>query len=259
MFTRVTWLLVALTVFLVGDAKGQQITFEVRASDGTHTAVVTELNQEVTLLLYAVIQNADGLYSTDAFMSASGNLVSVEGASPLLGNLTPLIRNPAVVTSIAFQGGATTNLDGNADMELGSTNVNAAAGFVFAIGHHDTITGAPGTYGLGAGDGATEFLLGTFGWQATGALGGTTDISFAPRIRTSVLNRTIQFDSDGNFYSLPGNDSRIAASIATRISSSASGAVPIPEPSALCIFGTFATTLLSSRSHRRTSSTGCAN
>jgi MYXO-CTERM domain-containing protein len=149
-------LLTAAPLVLSASAAQAGLLLDLRVTGGGKTATVSSLNDTINLSLYAVVQNPNGADANDAFQSAYASLLS---SGSMLGDFV------SGVAATPFDGAShqdTNNsdstkivpidLDSDTDLDLGSNNDGSAAGFFFARANALQV--------------GTEFLLGTFQWEA---------------------------------------------------------------------------------------------
>jgi Ca2+-binding RTX toxin-like protein len=201
------------------------ITFDLRIAGGGKSAEVQSVGDVVTLEFWAQVQNLDGNHANDGFQLVHTNLVSVEPAETgLSGNIALPAFNTTLINTGFSSRGTQNNLDGHADLEVGSSNPSSAPGHVVAS------ASLSGTFGSGSGSGTTDFLLGTTTWTYTG--GSTpTSLNFALRVNTSgnaLAQKTVKFYTDSaQQTALRGDSASIALGAPVQISVPGS---PEPEP-----------------------------
>jgi len=193
---------------LPAASQAAQLTFEMRAvaqgvlagdttSPGVtindpHTVIATGGGQVIVLQLYAIIQNLDGDHTNDGFQQVYGSfLANPDSVNGLSGNLrgdtdfvvggqTQKNNVPGANAAVA-QAGFVFDLNNGGGLDVGSNRTDVPGvpnPWFLAVGG----SGAGGTtFGVGAGAGNTEILIGEITFTLGPETLGSTFINFAPR------------------------------------------------------------------------------
>ncbi len=179
---------IAMTAGLLGvshAASAAIINLDLRIQGQSGPAAKTasvSAGQTVTLDVYAVLlgANSDSNTSNDGVVSMSMRFTSIEGLTPLLGDL----KNPVKNESFGFGGvGSSTNYDANADLEWGGAFPTTNSTGYFNPGGTNLVTG-------NAVGSDVEVFIGTIQWQASATVsnGATTSLQVLPFVNSSTSN-----------------------------------------------------------------------
>jgi hypothetical protein len=219
-------------------------------------------NQVVTLDLYAVITNGDANKANDGAQSFQGSFTS-SGTGTILGNYrgdtgttASQQNNVTGFQHVTSQSGFVSDLDGDGDLDVGSTTTANATVEPFFLGTSNSGT-APV---LGSGTtGNAEFLIGQITFTVTNASLATTSLNFTPRLVSGGLitgQRNEKFRVDGFDYNVNGNGTGTKIAAGGGTSTGVTGTLaqgtsvlltPVPEPVSLGVLGLGAAALLRRR------------
>jgi hypothetical protein len=182
------------------------LTLDLRVHDtGGKSATVSNLGDVVTMDLYAVLRNADANAANDGLSLVGGSYLSSNAG--LLGALNTLNPSPAFSEVYA---GVQHDLDLDGDLDVGGLEPNVAAEFVIF---------SSGAAPLPAPTGG--LFLGEVQFTALDLAGGTTQVNWRQRVRTSgsaPLRTTANVLSDGVNYALLGDSPLITLGAPVTIS-----------------------------------------
>jgi hypothetical protein len=219
---------------LTSSSEAATITFDLRTTGGGKAAEVQNAGDAVTMNLYALVQNNDGVRTNDGFSLLHTSIISTEAATGPFGNLSAVSLNTAVLDAGVSSGGTVQSLDGNAtDSEVGSNDTTQQPGYVVLS------SGTATRFGSGSGAGPTEFLLGSVTWTYSGGgqANSTSLQNFFLRVKTdgnALSRQTVKFTTDGVVTNIPGDNSDGAGAI--NLGDPVSITV-VPEPVSLGLVG----------------------
>lgn len=204
------------------------LTYELRAVQAGSTATVSPDGKSamglpgdtIKLELWAMIESTDGQGNNDAFKLGHGSFLSSGAGKVNLGN----VQNLAPWNTGTSAPGASADLDGDGDIEIGALDGNQSADKYFQAVDSRL---SDSLFGTGGGP-TTNFMIATL----VATLGsGNSEVNFAPRNKTtgatsSKLNH--QFIQDGVAKQLAGTTANVGVGASVRVGI-------VPEPSTVLL------------------------
>ncbi len=168
-------------------APGLQLDLE--TVSGGKTATVHQVGDTVTLNVYARILGADAITTNDGIQESVYSIVS--SPSGLHGNLgTPAgITIPDQFQANAFQTGTQVDLNGDGDLDVGSTDSTSATGWIADRADSEVLNTA----------GSTKILLGTLTYTVTSvSANGKATVNVVSRTKATALLEPSIWQVDGS-------------------------------------------------------------
>ncbi len=233
------------------------LTFDLRLTSdlgsGLKSATVSQ-GQVVSLDLYAIITNGDGTKTNDGFLGTHGSFVSTSGVLGTFRADNGGVTGPGVNNVTPFKGtvansGRSSDLDGDTDLDVGSTANGSLSPFPWFSAQSDLNTSPQ----LGTGGaGNQEFLIGQITFTV-GAGGGNTSLNYIPRLNTTgsvTAQRTNTFRVDGVDWAVRGDGTGVkntTTAVTNAIDIGPSVVLSVPEPASLGMLAIGAAALLRRR------------
>ncbi len=234
-------LTLAATALAVGISAAQaDIVFDMRATGATGGATLSgnklvnldgsnALGSTVTFTIFAVLTGADNLLTNETFNQAmfAARSAGVGGTKNIKGNFSNPVLTPGVFDQGAKQVGNLVDINGDGDIDLGSTVTNAIAGYIIPLSTASrTVLDGGSPVGLNT----VEFALETFTFTVTGVLDNNSLVKTS--VNTFIPTLTAALNAQRALYKLD-NVSKTGSSAPIPIS----GAdvlvqLSVPEPSA---------------------------
>lgn len=153
------------------DRQLLSLTIDLRLAGGGKTANITSVDQVITMEVWAVASGSNGV-ADEGLFGVMGSFVSSNGGAAN-GNLSATRLAP--FNSSGSSNGQAVDLDGDGDLDVGSTDSSSPDGFFVAR------ASSPVWEGTGSGD-TMSFKIGTLEFKVTQLLtGAETKINFEPR------------------------------------------------------------------------------
>ncbi len=157
------------------------LTIAVREANGASSATVSSVGQVLNLELVATITSANDSAAQDGLQDVSGSIVSTQsGSGAVAGNLAA--KNVAPFNATGAAPGTIQDLNGDANLDVGTTSTKTTQGLFFARSSPvQTESSGTGT----VSGGSLDFVIGNLTYTVTKLnSGASTTINFAPYVST---------------------------------------------------------------------------
>jgi hypothetical protein len=232
-----------LVLAVMGCAAWGNLVIDLRlpasvSADPKHLELTTSTPSSVEVDIFARITGAAGNSAPESFRSVMGSFKTpdIGGGGALRGSILPFGTQtiPAIApfNDPGSSRGASLDLDGDGDLDLGSFNADAAANFVSIRTGNLPKQYEPGL-GTPLSDGGVEFLIGRLQLDVTSILVGQTEMNYYVRRNadgTPAESGALWFEDSG-LSKTPLNGNLLAGA---PIVFSSQG---VPEPTSVLLVG----------------------
>jgi hypothetical protein len=181
------------TIETLENRQLMSLTVDVRVAGGAKSAAVTSVGQVVNLEAWAVVTGSNGSAADDGVQDVMGSFVS-SNVSGGAANGTLRATNPAPFNGSGAGGGVQRDLDGDGDLDIGSTNAADGTSYFFARANSMVLSG-----GTSSG-GTHSYKIADLTFTVTSLNGGQTNINFVPKPNagTPLSSATAVWQEDGS-------------------------------------------------------------
>jgi len=218
---------VALAGWLAPTTANAAITYDLQTTSGGKTVSNVAAGDTVDLKLFAIITGSDATTLNEGFVSGFWNIISTaSGLNGALTNSGAGLGTASNFQASGFQQGAIADLNGDGNMDIGSTNSGSTTNWASARS-----ATAPSPQ-LMTVEGQTAMLLGTYRYTV-GAGSGSTSVNVTG-ITDGSLFVGYQYQVDGAAV-IAATGTKVTAGGAVVISSSGGGPGPTVGPGSAAV------------------------